>query len=144
MPSIYEEFDDASIIVQNAIKAECPKRVDIAQAVTSYDADSNIKAQDSTCAVNESETSVSCTTTVTVTNEVLKEKLSAFSSTTATLKIWFDDNQFVTFKPKHTTENVATVTLDTSGTATVTFETPYESGWGDRYGIDVASYFPNE
>ena len=59
--------------------------------------------------------------------------------------MWFDDGPLsITFNPKHKIDNVATATLDSSGSGTVEFDADYDPSWGQKYGIGVVSFFPNE
>ena len=59
--------------------------------------------------------------------------------------MWFDDGPLsITFNPKHKIDNVATVTLDSSGSGTVEFDADYDPSWGQKYGIGAVPFFPNE
>ena len=44
----------------------------------------------------------------------------------------------------HVIDNVATMTLDSSGSGTMSFDVPFDVSWGTAYDIQVTSYFPNE
>ena len=71
-------------------------------------------------------------------------KLANYSSTTATLRMRVADSQTSLVTQPHVIDNVATVTLDSSGSGTVTFDVPVDPSWGSAYDIQVSSFFPNE
>ena len=44
----------------------------------------------------------------------------------------------------HDINNVAIVTLDSSGNGSTLIEAPYDRTWGEYYKITVSSFYPNE
>ena len=145
MKDIYQEYDHASRQVKDAIDKQCATRVDIARMVSSQQADAAFDTSNSTCAIAASGTSIHCSVDVKPASDGVKSQLAKFSSTTVTLEMWFDDGPLsITFNPKHKIDNVATVTLDSSGSGTVEFDADYDPSWGQKYGIGAVSFFPNE
>ena len=145
MKDIYQEYDHASRQVKDAIDKQCATRVDIARMVSSQQADAAFDTSNSTCAIAASGTSIHCSVDVKPASDGVKSQLAKFSSTTVTLEMWFDDGPLsITFNPKHKIDNVATVTLDSSGSGTVEFDADYDPSRGQKYGIGAVSFFPNE
>ena len=93
--------------------------------------------------VNWSEDTASCTATVTI---IPSGKLifNGNSTTTATLRMRVADTHTNLPTQSHVIDNVATVTIDASGTTTTTFDIPFDMSWGMAYDIQVSSFFPNE
>ena len=73
----------------------------------------------------------------------MKTKLEAFQTTDLTLKIWFDESQFVLGTPDHIVDDVATATMTKGEKVSVEFTLPFDTSWGSHYKVEVAKYFPN-
>lgn len=143
MEELYDQYYDASTTVRVAIDKQCAKRVNAVKLIHANPAGGSFDTETNSCSISESGTTASCTVEVKA-NDTLRAKLATFSSTTVTLKMWFDHRKMFVANPDKEIENVATVTLDSTGMATVDFEVPYDSSWGEYYGLGVSSFFPNE
>ena len=142
MSTLYRDYNGASSQQQRKINSECKQKVALAELVSLKDPNKAFTVT-SECTVNESEDTASCTATVTI---IPSEKLlfNGYSTTTATLRMRVADTHTNLPTQSHVIDNVATVTIDASGTATTTFDIPFDMSWGMAYDIQVSSFFPNE
>jgi hypothetical protein len=141
MSTLYRDYNGASSQQQRKINSECKQKVALAELVSLKDPNKAFTVT-SECTVNESEDTASCTATVTI---IPSEKLlfNGYSTTTATLRMRVADTHTNLPTQSHVIDNVATVTIDASGTATTTFDIPFDMSWGMAYDIQVTSFFPN-
>ena len=142
--SRYADYSSADQMKSAAIDSRCPKRVEVAQVVSTFSASDDFKISDKSCTMNADGKSVSCAAEVTVTDSDLVAKLPDFSSVDVTLKMTYSDSGLSFMPPKHTENNVAIVKVDSDGKGTSVFQAPYDSSWGDYYSFAVTSFFPNE
>lgn len=140
---LYSKYDRMSPEAQEATKKECKERVDAVQLLKSTDAENAFKV-DSTCELDDAQTTLHCTADVSPASDTIKTKLEAFQTTDLTFQIWFDDTQFVVGTPDHVTENVTTATMTKGENVSLEFTTPYDPSWGSRYNLEVTKYFPHE
>ena len=140
---LYSKYDRMSPEAQEATKKECKERVDAVQLLKSTDAENAFKV-DSTCELDDAQTTLHCTADVSPASDSIKTKLEAFQTTDLTFQIWFDDTQFVVGTPDHVTENVTTATMTKGENVSLEFTTPYDPSWGSRYNLEVTKYFPHE
>ena len=141
MSTLFRDYDAASSQQKGEIERQCNKKVAVAKLISSHDPTEAFIVT-SECTVNESEDTASCTATVTI---IPSEKLlfNGYSTTTATLRMRVADTHTNLPTQSHVIDNVATVTIDASGTATTTFDIPFDMSWGMAYDIQVTSFFPN-
>ena len=142
MSTLYRDYNGASSQQQRKINSECKQKVALAELVSLKDPNKAFTVT-SECTVNESEDTASCTATVTI---IPSEKLlfNGYSTTTATLRMRVADTPTNLLTTPHVIDNVATMTLDSSGSGTISFDVPFDISWGTAYDIQVSSYFPNE
>lgn len=140
---LYSKYDRMSPEAQEATKKECKERVDAVQLLKFQDAENAFKV-DSTCELDDAQTTLHCTADVSPASDTIKTKLEAFQTTDLTFQIWFDDTQFVVGTPDHVTENVTTATMTKGEKVSLEFTTPYDPSWGSRYNLEVTKYFPHE
>lgn len=140
---LYSKYDRMSPEAQEATKKECKDRVDAVQLLKFQDAENAFKV-DSTCELDDAQTTLHCTADVSPASDTIKTKLEAFQTTDLTFQIWFDDTQFVVGTPDHVTENVTTATMTKGEKVSLEFTTPYDPSWGSRYNLEVTKYFPHE
>ena len=139
---LYSKYDRMSSAAQEAVKKECKDRVDAVQLLKFNDAE-NAFTIDSTCELDDAQTTLHCSVDVSPASDTMKTKLEAFQTTDLTLKIWFDESQFVLGTPNHVIDDVATATMTNGEKVTVEFTTPFDPSWGDKFGVEVTEYFPN-
>jgi len=141
MSTLFRDYDAASSEQKREIERQCKQKVTVAKLISSHDPTEAFIVT-SECTVNESEDTASCTATVTI---IPSEKLlfNGYSTTTATLRMRIADTHTNLPTQSHVIDNVATVTIDASGTATTTFDIPFDMSWGTAYDIQVTSFFPN-
>ena len=141
MSTLFRDYDAASSEQKREIERQCKQKVTVAKLISSHDPTEAFIVT-SECTVNESEDTASCTATVTI---IPSEKLlfNGYSTTTATLRMRVADTHTNLPTQSHVIDNVATVTIDASGTATTTFDIPFDMSWGMAYDIQVTSFFPN-
>ena len=139
---LYSKYDRMSSAAQEAVKKECKDRVDAVQLLKFNDAE-NAFTIDSTCELDDAQTTLHCTADVSPASDTIKTKLEAFQTTDLTFQIWFDDTQFVVGTPDHVTENVTTATMTKGEKVSLEFTTPYDPSWGSRYNLEVTKYFPH-
>ena len=143
MSSLFRDYDAASSDQKLEIERQCKQKVTVAKLISSHDPTEAFIVT-SECTVNESEDTASCTATVTPTPHTLGMGLSFYSATTATLRMRVADTPTNLLTTRHVIDNVTTMTLDSSGSGTVTFDVPVDPSWGSAYDIQVSSFFPNE
>ena len=139
---LYSKYDRMSPEAQEATKKECKDRVDAVQLLKFQDAEDAFKVE-STCELDDAQTTLHCTADVSPASDTIKTKLEAFQTTDLTFQIWFDDTQFVVGPPDHVTENVTTATMTKGEKVSLEFTTPYDPSWGSRYNLEVTKYFPH-
>ena len=139
---LYSKYDRMSPEAQEATKKECKDRVDAVQLLKFQDAENAFKVE-STCELDDAQTTLHCTADVSPASDTIKTKLEAFQTTDLTFQIWFDDTQFVVGTPDHVTENVTTATMTKGEKVSVEFTLPFDTSWGSHYKVEVAKYFPN-
>ena len=140
---LYSKYDRMSPEAQESVKKECKERVDAVQLLKFQDAEDAFKVE-STCELDDAQTTLHCTADVSPASDTIKTKLEAFPTTDLTFQIWFDDTQFVVGTPDHVTENVTTATMTKGEKVTIEFTTPYDASWGPHYKLEVTKYFPHE
>ena len=143
MSTLFRDYDAASSDQKLEIERQCKQKVTVAKLISSHDPTEAFIVT-SECTVNESEDTASCTATVTPNPHTLGMGLSFYSATTATLRMRVADTPTNLLTTRHVIDNVTTMTLDSSGSGTVTFDVPVDPSWGTAYDIQVTSYFPNE
>lgn len=143
MSTLFRDYDAASSDQKREIERQCKQKVTVAKLISSHDPTEAFIVT-SECTVNESEDTASCTATVTPNPHTLGMGLSFYSATTATLRMRVADTPTNLLTTRHVIDNVTTMTLDSSGTGTVTFDVPVDPSWGSAYDIQVSSFFPNE
>lgn len=139
---LYSKYDGMSSAAQEAVEKECKGRVDAIQLLKFQNAKGAFKVEP-TCALDDAQTTVHCTVDISPASDTVKDKLATYPTTDLTLRIWFDDSQFVVGTPDHVVDDVATATMTNGEKVTVEFTTPFDPSWGDKFGVDVTSYFPN-
>lgn len=139
---LYSEYDRMSPAARDAVDEKCKDRVETVQLLKSQNPKGAFKV-DPTCALDDAQTTVHCTVDISPTNDTVKDKLAPYPTTDLTLQIWFDDSQFVLGTPDHVVDDVATATMTNGEKVTVEFTTPFDPSWGDKFGVNVTSYFPN-
>jgi hypothetical protein len=139
---LYSKYDRMSPSVKEAVQKECKSRVDVVQMLKSNDGKDAFKVEP-TCALDDAQTTVHCTVDISPTNDTVKDKLAPYPTTDLTLRIWFDDSQFVLGTPDHVVDGVATATMTKGKKVTVEFTTPFDPSWGSHYKVEVTKYFPN-
>ena len=139
---LYSKYDRMSSAAQEAVKKECKDRVDAVQLLKFNDAE-NAFTIDSTCELDDAQTTLHCSVDVSPASDTMKTKLEAFQTTDLTLKIWFDESQFVLGTPNHVIDDVATATMTKGEKVSVEFTLPFDTSWGSHYKVEVAKYFPN-
>ena len=140
---LYSKYDNLSATAQEATKKECQERVDAVQLLKFQDAEDAFKV-DSTCELDDAQTTLHCTADISPASDTIKTTLEAFPTTDLTFQIWFDDTQFVVGTPDHVTENVTTATMTKGEKVSLEFTTPYDPSWGSRYNLEVTKFFPHE
>ena len=140
---LYSKYDRMSPEAQEATKKECKDRVDAVQLLKFQDAENAFKVE-STCELDDAQTTLHCTADVSPASDTIKTKLEAFQTTDLTFQIWFDDTQFVLGTPDHIVDDVATATMTKGEKVSLEFTTPYDPSWGSRYNLEVTKYFPHE
>ena len=139
---LYSKYDRMSSAAQEAVTKECKDRVDAVQLLKFNDAE-NAFTIDSTCELDDAQTTLHCSVDVSPASDTMKTKLEAFQTTDLTLKIWFDESQFVLGTPDHIVDDVATATMTKGEKVSVEFTLPFDTSWGSHYKVEVAKYFPN-
>ena len=139
---LYSKYDRMSPEAQESVKKECKERVDAVQLLKFQDAEDAFKVE-STCELDDAQTTLHCTADVSPASDTMKTKLEAFQTTDLTLKIWFDESQFVLGTPDHIVDDVATATMTKGEKVSVEFTLPFDTSWGSHYKVEVAKYFPN-
>ena len=139
---LYSKYDRMSSAAQEAVKKECKDRVDAVQLLKFNDAE-NAFTIDSTCELDDAQTTLHCSVDVSPASDTMKTKLEAFQTTDLTLKIWFDESQFVLGTPNHVVDDVATATMTKGEKVSVEFTLPFDTSWGSHYKVVVTSYYPN-
>ena len=139
---LYSKYDRMSSAAQEAVKKECKDRVDAVQLLKFNDAE-NAFTIDSTCELDDAQTTLHCSVDVSPASDTMKTKLEAFQTTDLTLKIWFDESQFVLGTPDHIVDDVATATMTKGEKVSVEFTLPFDTSWGSHYKVEVTKYFPN-
>ena len=139
---LYSKYDRMSSAAQEAVTKECKDRVDAVQLLKFNDAE-NAFTIDSTCELDDAQTTLHCSVDVSPASDTMKTKLEAFQTTDLTLKIWFDESQFVLGTPDHIVDDVATATMTEGEKVSVEFTLPFDTSWGSHYKVEVAKYFPN-
>ncbi|MDU2794322.1 MAG: hypothetical protein E7C13_06760 [Actinomyces sp.] len=140
---LYSKYYRMSPEAQESVKKACKERVDAVELLKFQDAEDAFKVE-STCELDDAQTTLHCTADVSPASDTIKTKLEAFPTTDLTFQIWFDDTQFVVGTPDHVTENVATATMTKGEKVSLEFTTPYDASWGSRYNLEVTKYFPHE
>ena len=143
MSTLFRDYDAASSDQKLEIERQCKQKVTVAKLISSHDPTEAFIVT-SECTVNESEDTASCTATVTPNPHTLGMGLSFYSATTATLRMRVADTPTNLLTTRHVIDNVTTMTLDSSGSGTISFDVPFDISWGTAYDIQVSSYFPNE
>lgn len=143
MSSLFRDYDAASSDQKLEIERQCKQKVTVAKLISSHDPTEAFIVT-SECTVNESEDTANCTATVTPNPHTLGMGLSFYSATTATLRMRVADTPTNLLTTRHVIDNVTTMTLDSSGSGTISFDVPFDISWGTAYDIQVSSYFPNE
>ena len=143
MSTLFRDYDAASSDQKREIERQCKQKVTVAKLISSHDPTEAFIVT-SECTVNESEDTASCTATVTPNPHTLGMGLSFYSATTATLRMRVADTPTNLLTTRHVIDNVTTMTLDSSGSGTISFDVPFDISWGTAYDIQVSSYFPNE
>ncbi len=143
MSTLFRDYDAASSQQKGEIERQCNKKVAVAKLISSHDPTEAFIVT-SECTVNESENTASCTATVATNPYTLGQGLSFYSATTATLRMRVATTPTNLVTDPHVIDNVATITLDSSGSGTTSFDVPIDINWGTAYDIQVTSYFPNE
>lgn len=143
MSTLYRDYNGASSQQKGEIERQCNKKVAVAKLISSHDPTEAFIVT-SECTVNESENTASCTATVATNPYTLGQGLSFYSATTATLRMRVATTPTNLVTDPHVIDNVATITLDSSGSGTTSFDVPIDINWGTAYDIQVTSYFPNE
>ena len=139
---LYSKYDRMSPEAQESVKKACKERVDAVELLKFQDAEDAFKVE-STCELDDAQTTLHCTADVSPASDTIKTKLEAFPTTDLTFQIWFDDTQFVVGTPDHVTENVATATMTKGEKVSLEFTTPYDASWGPHYNLEVTKYFPH-
>ena len=140
---LFRSYGSGPSDVKREIDRQCEKRVSLAEMLAQQ-SPMNAFDVDHECTVNDALDSASCTVTVTPGSSVMKKRLAAFSSTTITMRMRVADTPTNLLTDPHVIDNVATMTLDSSGSGTMSFDVPFDVSWGSAYDIQVSSYFPNE
>ena len=140
---LYSKYYRMSPEAQESVKKACKERVDAVELLKFQDAEDAFKVE-STCELDDAQTTLHCTADVSPASDTIKTKLEAFPTTDLTFQIWFDDTQFVVGTPDHVTENVTTATMTKGEKVSLEFTTPYDPSWGSRYNLEVTKYFPHE
>ena len=143
MSTLFRDYDAASSEQKREIERQCKQKVTVAKLISSHDPTEAFIVT-SECTVNESEDTASFTATVATNPHTLGMGLSFYSATTATLRMRVADTPTNLLTTPHVIDNVATMTLDSSGSGTISFDVPFDISWGTAYDIQVSSYFPNE
>ena len=143
MSTLFRDYDAASSEQKREIERQCKQKVTVAKLISSHDPTEAFIVT-SECTVNESENTASCTATVATNPYTLGQGLSFYSATTATLRMRVADTPTNLLTTRHVIDNVTTMTLDSSGSGTISFDVPFDISWGTAYDIQVSSYFPNE
>ena len=139
---LFSEYKGMSSASQEAVKKECKDRVETVELLKTHSGKEAFKVEP-TCALDDAQTTVHCTVDISPASDTMKDKLAAYPTTDLTLQIWFDDSQFVLGTPDHVVDDVATATMTNGEKVTVEFTTPFDPNWGDKFGVDVTSYFPH-
>lgn len=140
---LFASYESGLPDVKREIDRQCKKRVSIAQMLAQQ-SPMNAFDVDHECTVNDAVDGASCTVTVTPRSSTMKKRLEVFSSTTITMRMRVADTPTNLLTDPHVIDNVATMTLDSSGSGTMSFDVPFDISWGTAYDIQVTSYFPNE
>ena len=112
---------------RQAIDAECPNKVVIANLISTYTAEDVFKF-DQTCSLNDNKTAAHCTGSI----EVLADKkpaLSVYPSVSVTLVFTVTYDTAAT-QVGHTEPNAYTFTVPREGKADFEFDTAYDEKWG--------------
>ena len=139
---LYDLYLDGGDEIQAIVNQQCQTEVAIAKVVSRHTPNVAFDAS-SECIINQNETKVACTVTVTA-SDSLKSDLAPFSSTSLTLKMGFSTISIGILPPTHDVGDVSALTMDSSGTATTQFELDYDPSWGQNYAIYVKSFYPNK
>lgn len=143
MKELHSSYESESSDVKREIDRKCEKKLSTAEMLALQ---SPMNAFDVAheCTVNDAMDGVSCTATVTPGSSTMKKRLAVFSSTTITMRMRVADTATSLLTNPHVIDNVVTMTLDSSGSGTMSFDVPIDISWGTTYDIQVSSYFPNE
>ena len=139
---LYSDYNELPSDAQEAVNKECKDRVDAVQLLKSNDAQDTFTV-DSECTLDDAQKTLHCSVDVSPASDTMKTKLEAFQTTDLTLKIWFDESQFVLGTPDHIVDDVATATMTKGEKVSVEFTLPFDTSWGSHYKVEVAKYFPN-
>ena len=139
---LYSKYDGMSSAARDAVDEKCKDRVETVRLLKFQNAKGAFKVEP-TCALDDAQTTVHCTVDISPASDTVKDKLATYPTTDLTLRIWFDDSQFVVGTPDHVVDDVATATMTNGEKVTVEFTTPFDPSWGDKFGVDVTSYFPH-
>ena len=139
---LYSEYDRMSPAARDAVDEKCEDLVETVRLLKGQNAKGAFKV-DPTCALDDAQTTVHCTVDISTAYDTVKDKPAPYPTTHLTLQIWFDDSQFVLGTPDHVVDDVATATMTNGEKVTVEFTTPFDPNWGDKFGVDVTSYFPH-
>lgn len=141
MGEIYNEYRTATDERRQAIDAECPNKVAIANLVSTYTAEDVFKF-DQTCSLNDNKTAAHCTGSI----EVLADKkpaLSVYPSVSVTL-VFTVTYDTVATQVGHTEPNAYTFTVPREGKADFEFDTAYDEKWGSYYKLYPNAFYPDE
>lgn len=140
---LFKGYDSASSDIKREIDRQCKTRVSIADFIANQDPIRAFTVKPE-CTLNDTGDGASCTATVTPNSRAVQKRLEEFSSTTLTLRMRIADTHTNLPTQSHTLDDVATLTVDSSGNGTVSFDVPVDASWGIAYDIQVSSFFPNE
>ena len=141
MGEIYNEYRTATDERRQAIDAECPNKVAIANLISTYTAEDVFKF-DQTCSLNNNKTAAHCTGSI----EVLADKkpaLSVYPSVSVTLVFTVTYDTAAT-QVGHTEPNAYTFTVPREGKADFEFDTAYDEKWGSYYKLYPDAFYPDE
>ena len=107
---LYSKYDRMSSAARDAVRKECKDRFDTVDLLKTHSGKEAFKVEP-TCALDDAQTTVHCTVDISPASDTMKDKLAAYPTTDLTLRIWFDDSQFVVGTPDHVVDDVATATM---------------------------------
>ena len=139
---LYSKYDGMSSAARDAVDEKCKDRVETVRLLKFQNAKGAFKVEP-TCALDDAQTTVHCTVDISPASDTVKDKLATYPTTDLTLRIRFADSQFYVGPPHHVVDDALTATVPNGEKVTVEFTTPFDPSWGDKFGVDVTSYFPN-